>query len=177
MGGDLKSDAMLNDEQSPFLEKLQQPPLPPSTRSRVTQYCALFVFGLSLFLNIIWLAQRFGSQTTGNFCNAFTTLHKSPITDQINIEYAPATFDGSFRQESIYTQRPSPAVEHAWDDLGIHLRHTVIPEDQAEYYGLDPGHLKVKPEQGGGFPVLFEFHHHLHCLVWATFDLLPSPSG
>ena len=44
-------------------------------------------------------------------------------------------------------------------------RLSTIREDEAELYGLNPGHLKMKPEQGGGFPVLFEFHHHLHCLV------------
>lgn len=164
MAADLKSD-IHKDEESPFLEQSQRTPPHQSSRSRTTQYTTFFGLGLSLFLNLIWLMQSFNSQTTDNFCNAFTTLHRSPITDQIDIEYASTTFDGSFTHESIYTQLPSLALEQAWDDLGIRLRHTIIPEDQAEHYGLDPGHLKLKPEQGGGFPVLFEFHHHLHCLV------------
>lgn len=41
----------------------------------------------------------------------------------------------------------------------------MIPEDKAQRYGIDTGLLKVKPENGGGYPVLFEFQHHLHCLV------------
>lgn len=39
-----------------------------------------------------------------------------------------------------------------------------MPEHLAEKFGLNPGLAKVTPELGGGFPVLFEFEHHLHCL-------------
>lgn len=40
----------------------------------------------------------------------------------------------------------------------------VIPESKANDFSLNPAWLKRIPEEGGGFPVLFEFEHHLHCL-------------
>jgi Mycotoxin biosynthesis protein UstYa len=43
-------------------------------------------------------------------------------------------------------------------------RHYVVPENLASKYGLDPGHLKYAEANGGGYPVLFEFEHHLHCV-------------
>lgn len=43
-------------------------------------------------------------------------------------------------------------------------RHFRVPKDRASYYGLDPGHAQYLESQGGGYPVLFEFEHHLHCV-------------
>ena len=40
----------------------------------------------------------------------------------------------------------------------------VIPESDAERYGLDERMVKRIPSQGGGFIVQSEGFHHLHCL-------------
>ena len=128
-------------------------------------YCGIFALALSLFLNTILLSQQWaGPAALDSICADHTAQSRSPISDAIDISYQTVTFNGSFVHESLYTQPPSDAVELAWDDLGTDLRLSNLPEDTAELYGLDPGHLKVKTEQGGGYPVLFEFHHHLHCL-------------
>ncbi|SPO02056.1 uncharacterized protein DNG_04729 [Cephalotrichum gorgonifer] len=43
-------------------------------------------------------------------------------------------------------------------------RHFRVPEDRESYYGLDPGHAQYLKSQVGGYPALFEFEHHLHCV-------------
>lgn len=43
-------------------------------------------------------------------------------------------------------------------------RHYQFPEDLAAQFNIVTGYAKYDPEQGGGYPVLFEFEHHLHCV-------------
>lgn len=158
-------DKVVDEERSPFLATTRQLARATPSRSGIYWYCSALVFGISIFLNVIWLAQCWSQASSlDTVCNDHTSQSHSPISDEIDITYDTVKFDGSFWNESIYTRAPSKEVEESWDALGSDLRHHVIPEDQAERYGLDPGHLKLKPEQGGGFPVMFEFHHHLHCL-------------
>lgn len=40
----------------------------------------------------------------------------------------------------------------------------MVPESEGHRYGLNPGHAKIDPKYGGGFPTLFQFEHDLHCL-------------
>jgi hypothetical protein len=72
--------------------------------------------------------------------------------------------NGSFDKLTIYRQPASPDVDQAWTDLGAYLKPFVIPEDEAEKYGLHPGQVKRIPEQGGGYVAILESTHHLHCL-------------
>ena len=62
----------------------------------------------------------------------------------------------------------------------------VIPEDNLDdiaRFGLDPGMVKRKPSQGGGFVVEAEGLHHLHCLnlvrqaVWFNYDYYKAQGG
>ena len=40
----------------------------------------------------------------------------------------------------------------------------IVPEEDGVRFGLDPGMVKRLPQQGGGYVVLSEGLHHLHCL-------------
>ncbi|PGH16402.1 hypothetical protein AJ79_01733 [Helicocarpus griseus UAMH5409] len=53
-------------------------------------------------------------------------------------------------------------MERKWHIVSY--RHYVLPEPLATKYGLKTGHAKLRPEDGDGHPVLFEFEHHLHCV-------------
>ena len=41
----------------------------------------------------------------------------------------------------------------------------VVPEEHADRYGLHAGQVKLRKEDGGGFPVYVDALHLLHCLV------------
>jgi hypothetical protein len=91
----------------------------------------------------------------------------------VRVRYSTVTFNGTFMGRSPYTEDPSPAVDAAWAGLATTARHFRVPEDQAATYGLHPGHARWSQADGGGYPVLLEFSHHLHCvdlvrqaLVW-----------
>jgi hypothetical protein len=93
----------------------------------------------------------------------------------LTVRYSSRQFNGSFSGRSPYTEEPGPGskVDLAWAKLATNARHFRVPEDQAAKYGLHPGHARWSKADGGGYPVLFEFSHHLHCvdllrqaLVW-----------
>lgn len=44
-------------------------------------------------------------------------------------------------------------------------RSVIVPAEMAEESSLNPSHVQVRPEYGGGFPANVEGLHHLHCLV------------
>jgi hypothetical protein len=108
----------------------------------------------------------------------------SPIMQDVPIRYSTVTFNGTFEARTPYTEDPSPKVDAAWAELGTASRHFRVPEDQATRYGLDPGYARWSKADGGGYPVLFEFTHHLHCidlirqaLVWNYDYYLARGSG
>ena len=97
-------------------------------------------------------------------CRAHTAMVSSPVYDDIEVGWRPADVNGSFDKLTVYRQPAGLEVDQAWESLGAYLKPFVVPEDQAERYGLNPGMLKRIPEQGGGFVAVLEGSHHLHCL-------------
>ncbi|WEW58382.1 hypothetical protein PRK78_003850 [Emydomyces testavorans] len=104
----------------------------------------------------------------------------------ISVSYDTVQFNGSFSHESIYRQVASPEVDEAWLALGaectvhpsLHFAESrdltkgvvadaaiIIPENEAEHYGIQRGQVKRPEEKGGGFFANVEVLHHLHCLL------------
>ena len=52
----------------------------------------------------------------------------------------------------------------------------LITEEEAESYGLLAGQVKLRKEEGGGFPVYVDALHLLHCLVWTAVNSYLSMS-
>ena len=48
--------------------------------------------------------------------------------------------------------------------MSLIARHFRVPWELASRYGLDPGYAQYLQSGGGGYPVAFEFEHHLHCV-------------
>ncbi|KAF2767049.1 hypothetical protein EJ03DRAFT_241786, partial [Teratosphaeria nubilosa] len=97
-------------------------------------------------------------------CAAHIEQYPSPLLDGVQIRYGTVQFNGSFLQETIYRQRPSPEVDAAWEALGVNLQNFIVPEEDAVRFGLDKRMAKRRPRQGGGFVAQSEGMHHLHCL-------------
>lgn len=45
---------------------------------------------------------------------------EAPIAKEVEMTYHKEAFEVKLMVGSIYQDRPSPAVDAAWDDLGIH---------------------------------------------------------
>ncbi|KAK1828687.1 hypothetical protein QBC39DRAFT_264567 [Podospora conica] len=95
---------------------------------------------------------------------SYHTSEYSTVLKDVKIEYAPQLFNGSLLELNIYRQPPSPAVDAAWEELGIDYRSTVISYDEGLKNGLTPAHVQRDEKYGGGFLVNVEGMHHLHCL-------------
>ncbi|KAL5594743.1 hypothetical protein BROUX41_001657 [Berkeleyomyces rouxiae] len=96
-------------------------------------------------------------------CASYTTQF-SPLLQDVEIKYDFTAFNGSFMQETIYRREPSPAVDQAWEDLGLDAEPGIISYDDGLRAGLGPGHVQRNQKYGGGFVVNVEGMHHLHCL-------------
>ncbi|KAK0738048.1 hypothetical protein B0T18DRAFT_335326 [Schizothecium vesticola] len=96
-------------------------------------------------------------------CSYYTSDYSAVLKD-VKIEYAPQHFNGSLLDVNIYREPPSPAVDTAWEELGIDYRATVISYDEGIKNGLTPAHVQRDEKYGGGFFVNVEGMHHLHCL-------------
>ncbi|PGH37038.1 hypothetical protein GX50_00021 [[Emmonsia] crescens] len=97
-------------------------------------------------------------------CSTYTTQYSSPLLKDVDISYKPVHFNGSFTKATIYRQRPGPLVDEAWLALGTQYASIIVPENEAEGYGIQQGQVKRMKEQGGGFYANVEALHHLHCL-------------
>ncbi|EGC45034.1 conserved hypothetical protein [Histoplasma capsulatum var. duboisii H88] len=127
-------------------------------------FVASIVLGISLFCNFILLAEQFKPRNLDKICSTYTTQYSSPILKDVDITYKPVHFNGSFMKASIYRQPPGPLVDEAWLALGTRYASIIVPEDEAETYGIQKGQVKRMKEQGGGFYANVEVFHHLHCL-------------
>ena len=101
-------------------------------------------------------------------CAAHTTQY-SPLLDEVDVQYAPVKFNGSFLEETVYRHPGAPEVDAAWEALGVDYRAGVIPAEAGPRSGLTPGHVQRADRYGGGFLVNVEGMHHLHCLVGGFF--------
>ncbi|KAF2010635.1 hypothetical protein BU24DRAFT_378783 [Aaosphaeria arxii CBS 175.79] len=149
-------------EEASFLHETQKQ-LPQ--RRRWLELGVLVLLSLSILLNILtYFSHR--KEDLDDVCSVYTSQSLSPIQQDVKVKYSTVQFEGSFSNpnSSAYRLPPGKEVDDAWLSLGVQNHHYVVPEALASQYGLDPGLAKVSPELGGGFPVLFEFEHHLHCL-------------
>ena len=108
--------------------------------------------------------------------------------EDVEISYDIVQFNGSFYKEDIYRQDAGPEVDAAWEALGVncrlfHRRRTslrvlpatntdplpdrtaILPEALGPKSGLTKDHARRNAKYGGGYLVLVEGLHHLHCLV------------
>ncbi|PGH07164.1 hypothetical protein GX51_01951 [Blastomyces parvus] len=135
------------------------------TYSRSWRYFVFFiVLGVSVFCNVVLFAEQFKRWNLDEVCSTYTTQYSSPVLKDVDISYNPVLFNGSFSKETIYRQRAGPLVDEAWFALGTRYEPIIIPENEAEGYGIQKGQVKRKKEQGGGFFANVEVLHHLHCL-------------
>ncbi|KAF2855073.1 hypothetical protein T440DRAFT_539186 [Plenodomus tracheiphilus IPT5] len=88
----------------------------------------------------------------------------SPIVREVKPNWHTKLFNGTFLHENVYRQSAGPAVDGAWEALGLNYRSVVIRPEEAEEAGLRHDQVKVSQEYGGGFPANVEGLHHLHCL-------------
>ncbi|KUJ18967.1 uncharacterized protein LY89DRAFT_780934 [Mollisia scopiformis] len=88
----------------------------------------------------------------------------SPLLEDFRIEYSTVRFNGSLLHENIYRQPASPAVDQAWEDLGVDYRAAIVPPHLAAKSGLLESQVQVSDKYGGGYPANVEGLHHLHCL-------------
>ncbi|PKY02318.1 hypothetical protein P168DRAFT_257591 [Aspergillus campestris IBT 28561] len=98
-----------------------------------------------------------------SLCSLRTSKY-SPLVKTIGIKYHDQTFNGSFLKENIFRQEASPAVDAAWDSIGVNYRGIRISVQEAFKSGLSKDHVQISPSHGGGFPAHVEGLHHLHCL-------------
>ncbi|EPE30042.1 hypothetical protein GLAREA_13090 [Glarea lozoyensis ATCC 20868] len=67
-------------------------------------------------------------------------------------------------KENVFRGAAGPEVDDAWKSLGTDYLPIILPENEAEEYGLRLGQVKRRQDQGGGFFANVEVLHHLHCL-------------
>lgn len=71
-------------------------------------------FAGSMFLNIV------GYPSNDHISFAYSKLtFSAPIMNDITVKYSLEEFDESLLKETIYRQDASPAVDAAWDSLGV----------------------------------------------------------
>ncbi|KAF8861399.1 hypothetical protein BDZ45DRAFT_687739 [Acephala macrosclerotiorum] len=105
---------------------------------------------------------RISAPNTSSWASKITQY--TPILDDIPLTYTHTQFNGSFLQENIYRQPASPAVDAAWEALGINYRALIIPSSLAPKSGLTTSLVQISSKYGGGYPANVEGLHHLHCL-------------
>ncbi|ODH42645.1 hypothetical protein ACO22_01170 [Paracoccidioides brasiliensis] len=131
---------------------------------RLLFFTLLVVLGISVFCNVVLISEQYKRWNLDKICSVYTSQYSSPLLKDIDISYETVHFNGSFTKKTIYRQRPSPEVDQAWYDLGVHYGSIVIPENEAERYGIRKDQVKRRKDQGGGFFANVEIFHHLHCL-------------
>lgn len=111
-------------------------------------------------------------------------IKASPIDNDVKIKYQTVDFNGSFQRQTIYRGAAGPEADAAWEALGVDCEKfdylkwngtndlsvdnpIIVPEKDAQRYGLAAGQVKRRKDQGGGFFANVEVLHHLHCLVRA----------
>ncbi|ETN46244.1 uncharacterized protein HMPREF1541_00428 [Cyphellophora europaea CBS 101466] len=133
-------------------------------------YALIFLLGVSVFVNVmqyVMVALEAGKHSphdVNDVCSSWTSEYPSPIMDDTQITWQTTEYNDSFLTQSRYRGPPGSETDKLWFDLGTRNRHYIVPEHLGERYGLKQGHAKIDPKLGGGFPVLFQFEHDLHCL-------------
>ncbi|KAF4550971.1 Hypothetical protein D9617_15g043250 [Elsinoe fawcettii] len=88
----------------------------------------------------------------------------SPIADGIDQSAQTVQWNGSIFKPNIYRGDASHAVDEAWRALGTHLSPFMISEADAAKVGVPADAIRASEQYGGGYVVLGEAFHQLHCL-------------
>ena len=96
-------------------------------------------------------------------------MRAAPVLKEVDISYHMVRFNGSLFKENIYRQTGSPAVDAAWEALGVNFRDMAIPADEARIAGIAPDSVQMKEKYGGGYLANLEGMHYLHCLNMVRF--------
>lgn len=80
----------------------------------------------------------------------------------------PFTLQSTFQNNTLFSdhilrQRPSPAVDAAWDDLS-RLTVMTLSADEVRALGKDPATAVHMPNNPSAFPAMPAVMHQLHCL-------------
>ncbi|KAG4439094.1 hypothetical protein IFR05_005436 [Cadophora sp. M221] len=163
---DRSSTAIDEDCESLIKESLQDPDSQrpaPSTKSRLSRCCSVIAFLSSLVIAVlagIWIG---GRGNPDKFCISHTSNY-SPVLKDVPIRYATQRFNGTLMHENIFRATGSPAVDAAWQSLGVDYRAAIVPPELAAASGLIDSQVQLSDQYGGGFPANVEGLHHLHCL-------------
>jgi hypothetical protein len=113
----------------------------------------------------------------------------APILDNFVLEPIEYRFNGTLDWPSPYRGPPNPSVDAAWEQISICMCETPccyrltsltcsvrpldisLSKDQLITLGTDPDTVATNaPEHGGGYFLLPEFSHQLHCVVGVYLD-------
>lgn len=116
---DAQSINTSEEEKQPMMQQEWAP-----TKKRQTVNMKLIIFALVLVLSLtanivftsLWFLQ---SRDLDAVCGNHTSAVWSPVMQDVQIQYHPVRFNGSFIEKPIYFQDPSPEVDEAWSGLGI----------------------------------------------------------
>ena len=135
---DRSSTATDEDCESLIKESLQDPDArrpATSSKSRLSRCCSVIAFLSSLTIAVlagIWIGGRgnpdkFCIAHTSNYCRSKkksclklnTDHHLAPVLKDVPIRYATQRFNGTLMHENIFRATGSPAVDAAWQSLGV----------------------------------------------------------
>jgi hypothetical protein len=93
---------------------------------RMSHYCELSIIKSSPFF-LSYPVLPLGRIMMGRkFAIADSRMRKAPVLNEVDIKYSTTTFNGSFRQETVYRRFGSPEVDSAWEALGIKCTYNFI---------------------------------------------------
>lgn len=107
---------MMQQEWAPFKKR-------QTVNTNLVGFAAIFL--LSLTANVVFASLWFlQPRNLDGICGNHTSAVWSPIMKDVQIQYHPVRFNGSFIEKPIYFQDPSPEVDQAWSSLGIDCKLT-----------------------------------------------------
>lgn len=150
-------------------------------RALFVQYLGWFLlFALSAF--VVASSRDLTSQSTkqlitqtSSYCECYPSLHSlaftnspaAPILEDLDPGLQEFRFNGSIRWPSPYRGPPSPEVDAAWNRISI-VRPLDLDISREDFHtiGVNPDTAAQNaPEHGGGYFMVPEFTHQLHCVV------------
>jgi len=97
----------------------------------------------------------------------FTNSLQAPILEDLDPGLQEFRFNGSIRWPSPYRGPPSREVDAAWNRISI-VRPLDLKISKEDFHkiGVNPDTAAVNaPEHGGGYFMVPEFTHQIHCVV------------
>lgn len=111
-------------EKQPMMQQEWAPKERQTVNVKLLGFAAVLL--LSLTANVVFASLWFlhPSKDLDAVCGNHTSAVWSPIINDVQIQYQPVRFNGSFIEKPVYFQDPSPEVDEAWSGLGIDCKHS-----------------------------------------------------